>query len=131
MVVTGDQEGVLAMGERNEVVVIGVGRAQRGWVAWILDEESVAAKEGEILVDAVEGDIGAELIAAKDLVELVEEMRGDDQVKSAGASLGEDPCRLAGRSDEGGDEDAGVKDDPRHPLGLLLAHRVELAPGKL
>ena len=120
MAVAGDQKRVLVVGESYEVVVVRIGGAQRGWVAWILDEESVAAKECEIVVNDVEGNVAAELVAAKDLAQLVKEERGDDQLKSAGASLGEDPCRFACRRDQGGDEDAGVKDDlQREPRELL------------
>ena len=78
MLVAREKGGVLALGQGDQIVVVGVSRAQRREPIGVGDDERLLAKEVDVLAHSVQVDVAAELLPAQYVLQLPQqEGRGD------------------------------------------------------
>jgi hypothetical protein len=96
VLVTGDEERSSADGQRKEIVVIGIGGVNRGWLSWVVSESSVASDPADIGGGFVCGDPPSELGVGERTSEFGDEQLGNDEleptVTAAAQDLGGGPA---------------------------------------
>ena len=109
MPVAGDEHGTLALSEREQVVVAGVGRAA-GRFRWIRGADGALPEEYDELMRRRRGNARPHLRVGKRARELGEQRFRDDELEVAGEPARDDLRRRAAARKECGNQDVRVED---------------------